>query len=397
MRLKKNDNVLVEAGTKVYCQEEYAQKLYDLYQENESIMPTFTKDLKDGDLLMITGVSAIRGAEVDFEVNNANTISVDLNKEKKFIDIFDLTLEEFVFWISGDPEDFVGRENYVSVTVDTHGPRGSLVKGHAEKLKHEFFEQITTPTTAYSAKIISKNKGGFLVDIIGVEAFLPGSLAAANKIADFDEYIGKKVDVMIEDYLKDIGTFIVSNKRYIKHMLPIRIAALDLTKMHLGIITDTAKFGIFAEIEDFFTGLLHSSKMDPETLENFKQREYRSGDTIEVWIKEVTENNRLVFTSYSPEKQEEIEKEIQEKEELERKDRDSKAFKIGSSYSGLITSIKPFGAFARIWNGGRSVTGLIIKKDLDNFDLLNEGDKPKLLISDADGEKYFFTVVEETD
>ena len=390
MKLVKNNDVEAEQGTNVYCQESYAQELYNRLMDNETRMPTTIKDFSDNDLLLITGVSSIGKTDIEFEVNNSNTISIDLNKEKKFMNMYNLDIEEFLLWVKGDTENFLKEKSYIYITNDTHGIKGSLSKGLAEKMKHEFFKQITKQSTAYIATVLSKNRGGFLVDIFGVEAFLPGSLAAPNKIVDFDQFIGTKVNVMIEDYLKSIGTFIVSNKKYIKHILPIKIKELDTDKKYVGVVTDTAKFGIFIEIEEFFTGLLHTSKMDEETLQTFRNREFNPHSTIDVYIKEINEKNKIVFTSYTPEKQREIDIILEKEKEADRKEAEENAFKVNESYDGLITSIKLYGAFARIWNGKKTVTGLILNKDQGIE--IHEGDKMKITIKNAEDGKYFFEI-----
>jgi ribosomal protein S1 len=74
-----------------------------------------------------------------------------------------------------------------------------------------------------------------------------------------------------------------------------------LNKVYSGIITGTSKFGIFAEIEEFFTGLLHHSKMKEETLTKFKNGEFKPGDSISFYIGEISKDNRIILTEESPE------------------------------------------------------------------------------------------------
>ena len=92
-------------------------------------------------------------------------------------------------------------------------------------------EQIGHPNKAYTCTIKEANKGGFFVDILGVDAFMPGSLAAPNKIVDFQSYVGKEVIVMVEDFLKEMNSFIVSHKKYIDYMLPKKLDEIDFNKL----------------------------------------------------------------------------------------------------------------------------------------------------------------------
>jgi ribosomal protein S1 len=79
----------------------------------------------------------------------------------------------------------------------------------------DMLSQISNPKEAYIAKIYSRNEGGFFCKINGIECYMPGSLAAANKINNFDEMLGNEVIVMIEDFVKQTNIFIVSHKKYI--------------------------------------------------------------------------------------------------------------------------------------------------------------------------------------
>ena len=90
-------------------------------------------------------------------------------------------------------------------------------------IKREFMQEIKDPKKAYVAKIKEANKGGYFVEVQGVEAFMPGSLAAPNKLVDFRSLVGKEVVVMVEDFLPEMNSFIVSHKKYIAHVLPQRI------------------------------------------------------------------------------------------------------------------------------------------------------------------------------
>jgi ribosomal protein S1 len=106
---------------------------------------------------------------------------------------------------------------------------------------------------------------------------------------------------MVEDFLQEMNSFIVSHKKYIEHVLPKKIAELDLNQKYTGNITGASKYGIFVEFGDIFTGLLHNSKMKDSTLVKFKERGYKPGDTIEFYISEVAKDNRIILTEESPE------------------------------------------------------------------------------------------------
>jgi ribosomal protein S1 len=130
---------------------------------------------------------------------------------------------------------------------------------------------------------------------------MPGSLAAPNKIIDFHSYIGKEIIVMVEDFLKEMNSFIVSHKKYLTHILPSKIQELDLSKQYEGVVTGCSKYGIFVEFGEIFTALLHVSKMTAEIKALFNERQVLAGDTIKFYISEITKDNRIILTTESPE------------------------------------------------------------------------------------------------
>jgi len=142
--------------------------------------------------------------------------------------------------------------------------------------------------------VIDKNAGGFIASIDGLETFIPGSLASANKISNFDDLIGTDIFVMFEDYIYAGDTFIVSNKKYIRHILEEKIHLLAHDEKYTGTITGVSKFGIFVEFDEIFTGLIHVSEMTPETKENFVY--FQSGEEISFYVKEVAKNNRIILS-----------------------------------------------------------------------------------------------------
>jgi ribosomal protein S1 len=289
--------------TKVYSFETYAQEMFDLY--NNQTNKFIRKDLERGDVVPIVELAFTEDAgKILIEILGGLTLDVDLGREKRFIQIYGFnTIPEFRDALDTKEkiQRFVDQGLYAYVVESSPTVKVSLWQGHIKKVKEEFMEQIQSPSKAYMAKILEANRGGFFVEVQGVDAFMPGSLAAANKIMNFESYVGKEVIVMVEDFLQDMNSFIVSHKKYIEHILPRKIAELSLDQKYSGSITGTSKYGIFAEFDEIFTGLLHKSKMKDETLNKFKNREYNPGNPIEFYISEITKDNRIILTEDSPE------------------------------------------------------------------------------------------------
>jgi ribosomal protein S1 len=287
-------------------------------------------------------------SEVEVTCENLETLYFSVQKEKKFIEMLGLSEESFKDWISSGEclSHFEMHKTYI-VVENVQNRKGSLYSAHLRTIAREFREQISKPTNAYEAKILSKNQGGFFVEVQGIKAFLPGSLAAANKISNFDDYLGKKVYVMIEDYLAASDMFVVSYKKYLDYILPSKLGELERNQLMRGTVTGASRFGVFAEFEEIYTGLLHSTEMSSQTFEKFNTGGFRPGDSIEVWLKDI-KDNKLILTETDPSiKQNEMEE-----------------FRIkveGQIQEATIVSIKPHGALMEIEKG---VLGLLPVKEM---------------------------------
>lgn len=270
--------------TKVYCHESYALELYNLMTGSMNGLRT-SKDLSTGGSYSCV-ISASDSNHALAQTDSGQTIYIDLKKESK--DAARLGLMDAISFE-------VGSEIQAAVRQISGTYYGSVVDCYIQNLKAEFFDQIKKQTLAYEARVKSINKGGYLVDVNGVECFLPGSLAAANKITDFDSYIGKKFYVMIDGYVAAKDIFVVSYKKYLHKIMDHKIQELDMTKKYKGHVTGTSAFGVFVEWEEIFTGLIHKTEFENQVIEGFNP-----GDEIEFYIKEIKDDNRLTLTFGEP-------------------------------------------------------------------------------------------------
>jgi len=378
--MKENKNVVKKAGdaTRVYCHEDYAQELYDRMNDVE----VYTKDLKNGDLLKVRDFNILRSGEVEVVCDNFESLFFEANKEKKYYDMLGYTEEMFIDWVrSGQHREYLEEHGMHVVVENVASRKGSLYQAHLRTIMREFRSQIQKPTSAYMAKVTGKNQGGFMVEVSGIKAFMPGSLAAANKINDFDSYIGKTIFVMIEDYLAPSDMFVVSYKKYLDYILPSKLAELERNQLLEGNVTGTSKFGVFVEFDEIYTGLLHTAEMNMETLEKFNNREFRPGDPLQVWLKDI-KDNKLILTEVDPSiKQNEME---EFKSQVE-----------GNMKEALIISIKPHGALMELEKG---VLGLLPVKEMKKSGRrLNVGERLDVFIKKVDTStgKIYLTLNDE--
>jgi predicted RNA-binding protein with RPS1 domain len=358
-----------------FSREPYAQELFNIFSSSKFV----NKDLTKGDCVCITNIYNTHEDKVIIELLGGLSVEIDLTKEKKFIQLYGYEIvNDFIKALSSPNfvSEFISGGVYAYV-IESSPLKISLWQGHIKKIKEEFMQQIQTPSKAYIAKIMEANKGGFFVEVQGVDAFMPGSLAAPNKIVNFQSYVGKEVIVMIEDFLTDINSFIVSHKKYIDYILPTKLAELNIETKYKGTITGTSKYGIFIEFQDIFTGLLHNSKMKEETLNTFRNEKFNQGDSMEFYINEITKDNRIILTEESPdEKKNKFNKFIEENE--------------GKVLTAEVVAIMNFGIIVST----NDLSGLILNKELKKNKIMTNnyivGDSINVVLDDVKDDKIFF-------
>lgn len=376
-----NKALLNKYGVTIWNHDANAEEQYLSYQGN---LVVENKEVNVGESRKIISIVSINDTEMIVALTGMANAVIQLDKEKTFFRSIGMEKEEFVKWMKEIPNAFtafIGTEGR-KVIIETVKPFviGSLSKGHYEGLRKELFAQIKTPTSAYTAKIISRNGGGFLVNVSGIEGFLPGSLAAANIVRDFDSMIGKEVYVMVEDYLKDANAFVFSYKKYLNYVLPTKIKSLSTLDQYVGTITGTAKFGIFVEFEEIFTGLIHTSKMTPDMREEFKAGRYTIGSPISFWIKEITDDKKIILTNEDPS--------VRYRELEEFKDKH-----LGFITGGEVVSIQPFGTLVKL---KKDIVGLISQKEIKTKKkIYTIGEQIMVNVERIHNDKVFLTIPNE--
>jgi len=328
--LQVNNNVrTTDQQHKVYCDEPYAQELYDAIMGRGMKSP---KDMRIGDLCSAEVVS-VNGDCVVLQADSSQTVYMDLSKETRYLEQYGISADAIRPGI---------RIDLMVDSVDASEYRGSIGAASRAKVRQELMDSLRDGGSAYLVKVKSINEGGFIVDLSGVECFMPGSLAAANRITNFDTMLGREVYVMVESYLDKSGIFVVSNKKYIQTILPARVRELDPTMEYTGTVTGVVPYGCFVEWDEIFTGLLHESELNGMPLASVK-----AGDTVTFWVKEVRDPNRIILSRRGPNTEALVYQAFKEKSE-------------GRVVPGQVKELKPFGVFMELAPG---IVGMITPRE----------------------------------
>jgi ribosomal protein S1 len=146
-------------------------------------------------------------------------------------------------------------------------------------------------------RIKSSNPAGYDVDVIHdgitLSGFMPNTLAGINKLYDTESIVGQELELMIESFSKDEGTYIVSRRKYLNTLIPSAIEALENDEVYSGRVTGTTPFGIFVEFHECLTGMVHKANVREDMQERLS--EIKPGTDIEFYVKEIIKD-RIILT-----------------------------------------------------------------------------------------------------
>jgi len=170
--------------------------------------------------------------------------------------------------------------------------------------KQEAFEMLKNikHNEYVPVKVEDLNKAGYNTTILlngcEINAFLPQYLAGMNKLPEDSrsKLVGNTYNMCVESFANDRGTWIVSRRGYLKLIKPQYMEELNTEEIYEGCVTDTTNFGIFIELFECVTGLLHKSNLDEETSIKLEKNSIKPGDKISVRVKEITRKKQVIFT-----------------------------------------------------------------------------------------------------
>lgn len=196
-------------------------------------------------------------------------------------------------------------------------------------------------------KIIKKVNGGYIVDVMRYDCFMPGSLSLINE-NDEDNYMNKKIKFMIRDIVDDgQKRKIVVSRREIRDIETKEAFG----KYKVGDVVDAEvkevlKIGLSVNVGGV-GGFIHISEVSWKRLESLDAL-YRQGSKVKAKIIDIDEAKKSIKLSIKQTKE-------------DPKSKIGTSYNIGAEVAAKIVKIEKFGAFAEIEEG---VEGLIHISDL---------------------------------
>ncbi|MGA3012821.1 MAG: 30S ribosomal protein S1 [Bacteroidales bacterium] len=254
-----------------------------------------------------------------------------------------LPLNEFRY----NPDLKVGDK--VEVYVENQeDPSGQLLLSHKKARILKSWERINS---AYETQEIikgyvkSRTKGGLIVDIFGIEAFLPGSQIDVKPIRDYDIFVDKVMEFKVVKINHEYKNVVVSHKALIEDELEAQkaeiIKKLEKGQILEGTVKNITSYGVFIDLGGV-DGLIHITDLSwgrishPEEIVKLDQK-------IKVVILDFDENKKRIalgLKQLTPHPWDSLDPNM----------------KVGDKIKGKVVVIADYGAFVEI---GPGVEGLI--------------------------------------
>jgi small subunit ribosomal protein S1 len=140
---------------------------------------------------------------------------------------------------------------------------GQLVLSHRRARVLRAWEKVNIALETgevVNGQIMSRTKGGMIVDIFGIECFLPGSQIDVKPIRDYDEYVGKKMEFKVVKVNESFRNVVVSHKALIEADLAVQtkeiMSKLEKGQVLEGTVKNITSYGVFVDLGGI-DGLIH--------------------------------------------------------------------------------------------------------------------------------------------
>ena len=237
----------------------------------------------------------------------------------------------------------------VEVYVETaEDKKGQLVLSHKKARLSQAWDRVNQALEAeeiVQGYIKCRTKGGMIVDVFGIEAFLPGSQIDVHPIRDYDQFVGKTMEFKVVKINQEFRNVVVSHKALIEQELEAQkqeiISRLEKGQILEGTVKNITSYGVFVDLGGV-DGLIHITDLswgrvdDPKKVVELDQK-------INVVILDFDEEKKRIalgLKQLTPHPWDALDANL----------------KVGDHIKGKVVVIADYGAFVEVQPG---VEGLI--------------------------------------
>ena len=335
----------------------------------ENFVETLTNNVVEGTVVHMTDREAI----------------IDINAKSEGV----ISLNEFRY----NPGLKVGDK--VEVLIDIReDATGQLILSHRKARVIKAWERVNDAHDTgeiVNGFVKCRTKGGMIVDVFGIEAFLPGSQIDVKPIRDYDQYVNKTMEFKVVKINHEFKNVVVSHKALIEADIELQkkeiIKQLEKGQILEGIVKNITSYGVFMDLGGV-DGLVHITDLSWSRI-NHPNEIVELDQQLKVVILDFDEDKsriQLGLKQLSKHPWEALADDV----------------KVGDTVKGKVVVIADYGAFVEISEG---VEGLIHVSEMSwsthlrsAQDFFNVGDKieAKILTFDREERKMSLGVKQLT-
>ena len=308
------------------------------------------------------GGSTIYGGEEKEKIREAydQTLSKVVENEVVEGEVTAIGKREVIVTIGGKSEGVISAPEFrynpdlkvgdkVEVYVESAEDRkGQLVLSHKKARALKSWDRVNE---AYNNNEIVKGfvktrtKGGMIVDVFGIEAFLPGSQIDIKPIRDYDAYVNQTIDFKIVKINQEFRNVVVSHKALLEAEQEQKraelISKLEKGQVLEGTVKNITNYGVFVDLGGV-DGLIHITDLSWGRV-NHPEDFVQLGEKIKVVVLDFNEQQKRIALGYkqlTPHPWDALDQDL----------------KVGDKVKGKVILIADYGAFVELVPG---VEGLI--------------------------------------
>ena len=362
--------------TEVKVNPEQFLKDFNWHNYEEGIDPVDDKQLEEFEKL----VSENFVDTLDDEVVEGTVIHmtdrdaiIDINAKSEGV----ISLNEFRY----NPELKIGDK--VEVLIDVReDATGQLVLSHRKARVIKAWDRVNNAHDTgeiVNGFVKCRTKGGMIVDVFGIEAFLPGSQIDVKPIRDYDQYVNKTMEFKVVKINHEFKNVVVSHKALIEADIEIQkkeiISQLEKGQVLEGTVKNITSYGVFMDLGGV-DGLIHITDLSWSRI-NHPSEIVELDAKLNVVILDFDENKSRIQLGLK---------------QLSKHPWDAlgEDVKVGDEVEGKVVVIADYGAFIEVVDG---VEGLIHVSEMSwsthlrsAQDFVTVGDKVKAQILTLDRE-----------
>ncbi|MEY2963342.1 MAG: ribosomal protein [Bacteroidota bacterium] len=213
------------------------------------------------DQALVDAYNETLGSSVEHQVVEGKVTSktdreviIDINSKSEGV----ISLNEFRY----NPELAVG--DMVEVLVDRQEDKyGQLVLSHRKARSIKAWDRVNEAhenDEIVKGYVKARTKGGMIVDVFGLEAFLPGSQIDVKPIRDYDQFVDKTMEFKVVKINHEFKNVVVSHKALIEADLEEQkkeiISKLEKGQVLEGVVKNITSYGVFIDLGGV-DGLVH--------------------------------------------------------------------------------------------------------------------------------------------